>query len=178
MPGPLDLIKAFQTSKFALYFDGDPQEYAAEVTVPKMSHPSEAFNNTSTGGEVEVADPFRCAPDGPGSIKFDSESAGILGKVMDSTKVTAMTLAMAQNALNPQLGQFLPLPVSYKIGAQFRDFDPGTIIAGTKRELTAEFNMFSYKVEINLITVIDFDFINATFKIGATDLLSAVQGIL
>lgn len=178
MPGPLDLIKAFHVSKKNVYFDGDPMPYIMSVKVPAVASPVETFDNTSTGGPTEVADPNRKYVNGDGEVKFEQENAGLLAKLYDSSKVQNLNIAMAVNALNPQLGQFLPLPAAYKIGAQFFDVDPGELKQGAKREGTAKYKMFSLKIDINLITVVDFDFINASFKLGPADLLALVQAII
>lgn len=178
MPGELDLIKAFHVSKCNVYFDGDPMPYVMNVKIPAVTSPVETFDNTSTGGPMEVADPYRKSVSGDGEVKFEQENASLVQKLMDSTKLQNMKIAMAVSALNPQLGRFLPLPASYTVGAQFYECDPGTIQAGKKREGTAKFKMFSLKIDINFITVIDYDFINASFVNGPADLLAAVQSII
>jgi len=178
MPSPLELIKAFHVSKKNVYFDGDPMPYIMSVKIPAVASPVETFDNTSTGGPIEVADPFRKYANGDGEVKYEQENAALVQKLMDSTKVQNMKVAMAVSALNPQLGQYLPLPATYAIGAQFFDVDPGNLQQGTKREGTAKFKMLSLKIDINLINVIDYDFVNASFINGPADLLALVAGII
>jgi P2 family phage contractile tail tube protein len=178
MATSLELTKGFQVAAMSIFFDGDPMPYIAEVKVPGVSSATETFDNTSTGGEIEVANPWRRQPDGDGEVKVESMDGRLLGKLMDATKLQSFKIAIAQNSLNPQLGQFLPMPVTYTIGAQFYAVDDGTIKQGAKRELTAKFKMLSYKVDVNFLNVIDFDFVNSKFKIDSVDLLSAVQNIL
>jgi len=178
MPGPLDLIKSFTVSKQVVYIGGDPMPYVAEVTIPGITAPTETFNNTSTGGELEVADPWRKMPDGDGEIKIEAEDKALAAKIYDSTKIQSLKLSCAVNALNPQLGQFLPLPIVYTIGAQFFGVDPGAIAQGKKRDITAKFKMFNYKMSQNFIDVVDFDFANGVYLVNGADLLALVGAIL
>jgi len=177
MPVADQLIKAFQVSKFQCYFDGDPQPYVAQVTLPAINNAIETFNNTSTGGPVEVADPWRAAPDGDGEITFEADSATILPKIMDASKIVQLNLAMAQNNLNPQLGQFLPIPINYKIGAQFWGPGLGTIGLSVKREITAKFKLFTLVMEVNLVKVINYDFVNGQYETDAASLTAALTNI-
>ena len=178
MPGELDLIKAFHISKKNVYFDGDPMPYVMSVKIPAISSPVETFDNTSTGGPLEVADPYRKFANGDGEVKHEQINASLAQKLSDSTKLQTMKIATAVSALNPQLGRYLPLPIAWTIAAQFYDWDPGTIQAGKKFEGTAKYKMMSIKIEINLVTVIDYDFVNASFINGPADLLAAVQSII
>lgn len=173
-----DLVKAFQVSKYQLYLDGDPQPYVAEVTFPELVAATEEFNNTSTGGLITISDPFRYMADGQGEVKFEADSAGALAKIANASSVVNMNMAMIQNTLQPQLGQFLPNAVNYKVQAQFGGVDFGAITPGAKREISAKFNMFALKITVTGITVIDYDFVNGQFSIKNTDLLSAVTNIL
>lgn len=178
MPTPLDLVKAFHVSKMNHYFDGDPQPYMMDTKIPPISSPVETFDSSSTGGPIDIADGYRRYVNGDGEIKFEQVSAGLLGKIYDATKVQNVKIPMAINALNPQLGVFLPLPMEYTMGCQFYEVDEGNIKQGGKREGTAKFKMYTYKVSVNLITVIDFDFINSSFVIESTDLLAALQAVI
>ena len=174
----IDLFKAFTVSKIKVYFDGDPQPYLASVTVPAITSPVETFNNTSTGGEIEVADPFRRQPGGDVEFSFEADSSGVLEVISDASKIVSVNVAMAQSNMQPQLGQFVPLPVNYKMGLQFFEFDPGEIAMGTKREITARAKLFSLKIQYNLITVVDYDFINGSFVVGSSDLLATVTNLI
>lgn len=178
MTTPLDLVKAFQVSKMNHYFDGDPQPYIMDTKIPSIASPVETFDSSSTGGPIDIADPYNRYVNGDGEIKFQQVSSGLLIKLYDTTKVQSVKLAMAVSALNPQLGVFLPLPMEYTMGAQFYDVDEGNIKQGGKREGTVKFKMFTYKVTINLIPVIDFDFLSGSFKTGPADLLAAVQSVI
>jgi phage tail tube protein FII len=178
MPNPLDLIKAFHVSKANCYFDGDPMPYIMSLKVPSVASPVESFDNTSTGGPIEVADPYRKYVNGDGEVKYEQENAALVQKLMDSSKLQQVKFAMAVSALNPQLGEFLPLPATYAIGAQFFDCDPGVLAQGKKREGTAKYKMMTLKIDINLITVINFDFVNASFEVGPADLLALVGAII
>lgn len=178
MATPLELAKMFGVSKKNIYFDGDPLPYVGSIKIPAISSPVETFDNTSTGGPIEIADAFRRMAEGDGEVKFQNETAQIAGKLYDSSKVQIMKTAIAVNALNPQSGRFLPYPVTYTTAAQFFNVDPGEIKQGTVREITAKFKMFSYKIELAAVPVLDFDFVAGSFNIEATDLLSAVQAII
>ena len=174
----LDLFKAFTVSKIKVYFDGDPQPYLANITMPSITSPVDTFNNTSTGGEIEVADPYRRMPSGDVEFVFEADSSGINEAIYNATKITSVNVAMAQSNMQPQLGQFVPLPVNYKMGLQFFEVDAGEIAMGTKREITARAKLFSLKIEYNLITVVDFDFVNGDFIAGTTDLLADVSNLI
>jgi phage tail tube protein FII len=178
VPTELELTKAFQVSKMAIYIAGDRTQYVASVKIPRIVSPTETFNNTSTGGEVEVADSGRRMASGDGEIKFEAVEAGLYRKVFDAKQVYLMQIPMAVNSLNPQLGRMLAMPMKYTIGAQFHDVDDGEISQGVKREITAKFKMFSYKLEINLIEEINFDFVSGVFKIGGEDILGAINLLL
>jgi phage tail tube protein FII len=178
MTTPLELTKAFHVSKMNHYFDGDPQPYIMDSKIPPISSPVETFDSSSTGGPIDVADGYRKYVNGDGEIKFEQVSAGLLIKLYDSTKVQSIKIAMAVNSLNPQLGVFLPLPMEYTLGAHFYEVDEGNLKQGGKREGTAKFKLYTYKVTINLIPVIDFDFLNSSFITGPADLLAAVQAII
>jgi phage tail tube protein FII len=178
MPTPLELVKAFHVSKMNHYFDGDPQPYIMDSKVPPISSPVETFDSSSTGGPMDIADGYRKYVNGDGEIKFEQVSSGLLIKLYDSTKVQNVKIAMAVNSLNPQLGVFLPLPMEYTLGAHFYEVDEGNLKQGGKREGTAKFKLYTYKVSINLIPVIDFDFLNSKFVTGPADLLAAVQAII
>lgn len=178
MPGAIELTKFFSVSKKVVYFDGDPMPYVMSVKVPAVTCPVETYNSTSTGGEVEVADPNRRGPTGDGEVKIEAVSAQLEAKVMNASLIQNMKISMAVNALNPQLGKMLPLPVQYTIGAQFFEYDPGNIQQGTKREITAKFKMMSYKIEQNFKEIVNFDFLSGEFSVGGADLLTAVQAIL
>lgn len=178
MPTPLDLVKAFQVSKMNHYFDGDPQSYVMETKIPSIASPVETFDSSSTGGAIDIADPNNKYVNGDGEVKFQQVNAALLTKIYDTTKVQNVKIAMAINALNPQLGQFLPLPMEYTLGAQFFDVDEGNLKQGGKREITAKYRLFTYKVSINLITVVDFDFLAGSFITGPADLLAAVQAVI
>jgi len=178
MPTPNELIKAFQVSKKRVYFDGDPMPYIVSVKVPSIVSPVETFDNTSTGGPFEVADPNRKMASGDGEVKYEQENSALLQKFLNFGIVTNMKIAMAVNSLNPQIGQYLPLPVQYTIGAQFFEVDPGVLQQGTKRDATAKFKMQTLKIDIDLIPVIDFDFLNSSFISGPADLLSLVNALI
>ena len=182
MPGALDLVKAFQLSKMNVYLDGDPMPYIASVKIPPIICPVETFDNTSTGGPIDVADPNRRYADGDGEIKFEQENANLLAKIMDPSMLQSLRIPVAANALNPQLGIFMPLPMEYVITAQFFSVDLGMLQQGTKRDETTKFKMMGLKVKIasgsGYPTVIDFDFINSKFEVNDTDLLAAVTALI
>jgi len=178
MATALELSKGFQVAAMSVFFDGDPMPVIADVSVPGVSTAVESFNNTSTGGEIEVANGFRRKPDGDGEINIESFDGRLYGKIMDANRIYSLKLAMAQNNLNPQLGKMLPLPVTYTIGAQFYDVNDGKIAVDKKREIKAKYKMLSLKVEENFQEVIFFDFSSAVFRIDGVDLLSTVQNIL
>jgi len=172
------LLKSFGVSKMKVYFDGDPQEYIATVTFPNIVSPVETYDNTSTGGEVDLADPFRKKADGDGEIKIEATTQALMNKINDSSKVVNINLAMAVNNYNPQLGIFLPLPINYKAGVQFFDVDMGEIKQGQKIDITAKFKMFTWKVDVNLLNVVNYDFIAGSFVVDNADILTAVTGII
>lgn len=172
------LIKAFQVSKFQVYFEGDPQPYAAEVKLPGIKNAVEKFNNTSTGGEIEVADPWRISPDGDGEITFEADSASVAKHILDASKIVQVNLAMAQNNLNPQLGQMLPVPINYKMASQFWGPDLGTIAHGTKRDIVAKFKLFTWVMQVGGVTVADYDFVNGEYSLDAASLTSALASVI
>ena len=174
----LDLFKAFTVSKIKVYFDGDSQPYLASVTMPSITSSVDSFNNTSLGGEIEIADPFRRMPSGDVEFVFEADSSGVNQSIYSASKIVSVNIAMAQANMQPQLGQFVPIPVNYKLGLQFFEVDPGEIAMGAKREITARAKMFSLKIVHNLITVVDFDFVNDTFFINSEDQLAAVSNII
>lgn len=172
MPTTFDLTKSFQVSKMNVYVGGSPLPYVASVKIPPITSPTETFNNTSTGGEIKVANPHRRNSSGDGEVKFENADLQLESKIMDVGQLYSMQLALAVNALNPQLGQFLALPMKYTIGAQFFEVDPGEIANSGKREITAKFNMLSYKVDINGVTVVDFNFVSGTYITNQADLVA------
>ena len=172
------LTKSFSTSKMMCYFDGDPMQYIASIKFPPIASPNEEYDNTSMSGPIKVADAFRRGTTGDGELKAEATSAGMLAKVLDPTLVQTMKLSTIVNTLQPQMGRFLPMPVLFSVACQFFEYDPGSIKAGDKRDLTAKFNMFSWKIDIAGITVIDFDFVNSSFEINDVDLLTAVMAVL
>lgn len=178
MPTPLDLVKSFQVSKQNVYFDGDTQPYIMDVKIPPISSPVDTFDSSSTGGPTDIADGHRKYVNGDVEVKFEQVSSGLLIKLYNSTIVQNVKLALAVNSLNPQLGVFLPLPMEYSMGLHFYEIDEGTIKQGAKREGTAKAKMYTYKVDINLVPVIDFDFLSSSFVTGPEDLLAAVLAVV
>ena len=179
MPSLSDTVaKLFQTSKMVIYFDGDPIPYAGTVTIPKIVSEMIEYDNTSIGGKIEFADPFRRGVDGTGTIVFDQDTSEIISKISDSSKVVNMTVTTAVAAISTDLGSIAPLPQKYSMSVQFSEYDPGEIAPGKKREVTATFNMYSLKVTSAGIDVIDYNFLSGSFKNNGVDLLSAVNALL
>ena len=178
MTTPLELTKAFHTSKMQVYMGDSRVPYVGEVMVPEIVHPTDEFDNTSTGGPLELADPFRMSPDGDGEVKFEGFDAVSVKKMLDASSLHSMKIPMAVNSLNPQLGKFLAMPMVYTIGAQFHGVNFGTLKAGTKREITAKYKMTTLKIEQNFIPILELDFVNAVYKLDGEDILGAVAAIL
>lgn len=174
----LDLVKAFQLSKQKLYLDGNPMPYVAEVKPPACKNDTETFDNTSTGGSIDIADPFRYSPDGDGEIKFEAIDGFALAAVSNASKLVSVNAALIQNTLQPQAGLFLPRPINCRMGVQFHSVDYGTFVAGKKQEVVAKFKMFSMNWEIDTVEVISYDFLAGEFNINAEDLLLKLTSIL
>ena len=172
------VLKGLHTSRTKLYLDGDPMPYYATATIPAITHPTDEFDNISTGGTITVADPYRYVVSDMGEIVFEAADTELYKKIHDASKVYRMNIAIAENNYQPQLGQIIPVPVNFKIGAQFAGIDNGTIQMGTKRQLTASYYMLSYKIEISGVTVVNFDFLANVFEVNDIDLLSDISEIL
>ena len=178
MPTQLELTKLFQVSKLNAYFDGDPMPYMVSVKIPVLMSPTEDFDNTSTGGKVTIADGARKESGGPGEMKLENLTAASYVKLLDATRVVSLKIPTSINALNPQNNRFMPYPMKYSIAAQFFDLDEGELKNGGKRDITAKFNMFSYKVEINNVLVVDFDMLSSEYILKGADILSSIKEII
>lgn len=173
----IQVLKAFQVAKMKTFIDGEPLSYQMDIKLPGLVCPTETFNNTSTGGEIEIANGFRWNPDGDGEIKFETDHGSFMSKVMNPTNFVQLNVAIAQNTLQPQIG-FVPMPVNYRIGCQFFGVDFGTVTQDKKREITAKFKMLTLKFEYANQTILDFDSVNGMFEVNGADLVTAVTSLL
>ena len=178
MTTALELLNGFHLSHQKVYMDGDPMPYVGDVTIPGIVHPTETFDNSSTSGPMDLADPFRYGPSGDGEVKFEGFNATVMKKVLDASLLQDFIVSQAITALDPTASMMLPIPVKHTIGAQFFDVNFGTQRAGTKRELTAKYKMTSYKYTEATVDVIEMDFVAGVMMIDGVDLMVAVNTVL
>ena len=173
-----DLTKGFHLSHQKVYMASDPMPYVGDVTIPSIVHPVETFDNTSTSGPIELADPFRFGPSGDGEIKFEGWSSFVLKNILSANKLNILSLSQSVAALGPTMDELVPLSRKISIGAQFFDVNFGTQRGGTKPELTAKYKMTLFKIKEAGQDIIDFDFIHGVMKIDGKDIMVPVNALL
>jgi len=172
------LVKAFGVSKVKIFFDGDPMPYIGELTMPDISAEVIEFDNTSTGGKIEVGDPWRRFFDGDGEIMIEADSSFLASKIFDATSIPTVRASMIVNNMSQQLGTFVPQVVDWVFQCQFYSVSPGTIKQGTKREITAKFKAFTAKLDINGVNIFDYDIPNGKFLQNGVDLLTDITNLI
>lgn len=174
-----NLFKSLSISKFKMYIEGDPVQYVNEITLPEIRCKNISLDNSSIGGAIEVADPYRYEIAGDGEITIEGTTTNDLAKFFNPTKIYNVNISMAEGNLNPQLGQIVPVPINYLCQVQFCGNDLGSIIAGEKRIHNVKFKLYTFKIKVNgLVIPVDLDFINGQFSIDGVDLMAAVTSVI
>jgi P2 family phage contractile tail tube protein len=174
-----NLFKSLNISKFKVYLDGDPVQYAAEITLPEIKYKTISLDNSSMGGNLEVYDGYRCEVTGEGELSIEGTTTDDYAKFFNATKIYNMNISMAESNLNPQLGAVVPIPINYICQVQFGGNDLGSIISGEKKDHKVKFKLLSFKMKVNLIsTPVDLDFVNGQYTIDGVDLMAAVTSVI
>jgi P2 family phage contractile tail tube protein len=107
-------------------------------------------------------------------ITFNSFYADVMAKVANPTQVVKMQLRASLETYTSE-GRSAQVPYVVFLTGTFKELPLGNFQKSENAEFESMFNVFSCKVEVNSVAVVEFDAFSNTYKVNGVDIAATYR---